>query len=269
MSEVYYPDRAEDTEMVLGGGVVLFGTGSNIDELATVEFEAKISHTKHEVETTKGKKTKMSKFIGFEGNLTSLVANNLYYADIMGIDAVTSVEETYLDAVAGTEAEQTPAVSSNITVPTILKLTAATTGAISAYTVAVVGKDKFGNVLKETFEITKAGETIGNVLFKEITTVTISAEAKSTDSITLASLVGVKSGSPSQINKFFITGSIKSDSGLIQGITLNNVMFIEKPSFKTVGKEEPQQQALSFVVANPSEDVDVYSYIPPELLAES
>jgi len=258
MGSVSYPFT--QYERFKGGGTLLI----NGEEVAVVEFECELKHKEFSTETTKGIYKDVSKFIDFKGKFTLLAGTHKFWTLFMGIDAMTSVEETLATA-TGTGAEQTITPTAQPTIPAIIKVSISSTATVTPDTIIISGKDAFGNPITEEFTYTTAETIVGNLLFSQIDSIILPATLQTTETVTISTVAGVKSGKPVNVPKFTLVGFVKGADGHIQGVQMQNVTILDKPKFDAIrGKEEHIKEEITFVVSNANEDIIFYEYIPTQ-----
>lgn len=241
-----------------GGGKLLI----NGEEVAVVEFECELKHKEFSTATTFGIYKDVSKFIDFKGKFTTLAGTHKFWSLFMGIDAMTSTEETLASA-KGSGSKQTITPDSQPSIPSIIKITIASTATVTPDKIVIQGKDAFGNPITEEFNYSGAETVVGCILFSQIDSITLPATLQTTETITVKTVAGVKSGKPTVVPKFTLVGFVRGDDGHIQGVQMRNVTILDKPKFDAIrGKEEHIKEEISFVVSNANEDIIFYEYIP-------
>ena len=241
----------------MGGKLLING-----EEVAVVEFECELKHKEFSTETTKGIYKDVSKFIDFKGKFTTLAGTHKFWTLFMGIDAMTSLEEELASA-TGNGAEQTITPTAQPSIPSIIKITIASTATVVPGKIIVKGKDAFGNPITEEFNYKGSETVIGCLLFSQIDSITLPETLKTTETVTVSTVAGVKSGKPTVVPKFTLQGFVIGDDGHIQGVQMRNVTILDKPKFNPIrGKEEHIKEEISFVVSNANEDIIFYEYIP-------
>jgi len=241
-----------------GGGTLLI----NGESVAVVEFETELKHKELTTETTAGIIKDVSQFIEFKGKFTDLAGTHKFWSLFMGIDALDSTAET-LHTSAGNGAERTLTPDTQPTLPSLISVKITSTSAVTPDTISIVGKDAFGNEITERFNYNSAETIVGSILFSNIDSIVLPATLKSTETVTVSTVAGVKSGKPTVVPKFNLQGFVKGTDGHLQGIQMRNVTILDKPKFNVIqGKEEHIKEEISFVVSNANEDIIFYEYIP-------
>ena len=247
-------------ERYTGGGTLLI----NGESVAVVEFETELKHKELTTETTAGIVKDVSKFIEFKGKFTDLAGTHKFWSLFMGIDALESTAETVKSA-AGTGAEQNITPDAQPTLPSILSVKIESTATVTPDTMTITGKDAFGSTVNENFNYNSAETVVGSMLFSSIDSIVLPATLKTSETITVSTVAGVKSGKPTVVPKFNLQGFVKGTDGHLQGIQMKNVTILDKPKFNVIqGKEEHIKEEISFVVSNANEDIIVYEYIPTQ-----
>jgi len=243
-----------------GGGTLLI----NGESVAVVEFETELKHKELTTETTAGIIKDVSQFIEFKGKFTTLAGTHKFWSLFMGIDALDSTAETLCSG-TGSGAEQSLTPDTQPTLPSILSVKIESTETVTPDTITIIGKDAFGTTITEKFNYNSAETVVGSMLFSIVDSIKLPATLKTSETVTVSTVAGVKSGKPTIVPKFTLQGFVKGTDGHLQGIQMRNVTILDKPKFNVIqGKEEHIKEEISFVVSNANEDIIFYEFIPGE-----
>ncbi|MBP2202133.1 hypothetical protein J3E07_001574 [Methanococcus voltae] len=266
---VGYDVNQVNNHKLMGKGFLSLIDSTRSERLAYVEVDLSMKQSMISTETNEGILKSVSENIDAEGSITTIKGTHRCFMALNGVVPQVSAVQEIFNYTASNEETAISTFGSEITTTTGKQLTSPGVLALSITSdnivpdkVIVEGLDYFGNKIDE--EIHYDGtETKGITLFSQITSITFPATLSGT--VSIKTLEKVRFGKMTKVPKFALQLALfdaSNDYEYLQSVQVNNIMILEKPTFKASGKEEALQEQIKFVIGNANHDIVLIEKLP-------